>query len=361
MMVYTSCLILLVMGLGTSNADVDTTWMKTTLQNHFSQPRHHVTNPTYKTAARDFIMNEFQSYGLDVYSHTFDTNLVTVKGVNVIGISKGKDFNTNKDQIVGVAAHYDTMRNTPGVDDNGAAVVAMLQTAKHMAKSRRNFTVIFVAFDFEEWEQNLPQEACTYLSCGSRKFVSDWIPSFWTTVPDFRGFIVMDTIANIQEAADTQELPVGLGLFAPGVVNSVNSDGKKGDFLAAIGRAYDSDVLNAFVTSYATLGQNEFELEKINISVLTDKTLTQQQFLIFNDLIRSDHYSFWKNGMRAIFLTDTANFRGYMEKCYHHPCDTLSRFTPKMFQFLGKTTQALIATVNKLAPPTDQSRGVVFV
>ncbi|XP_046563348.1 uncharacterized protein LOC124272237 isoform X2 [Haliotis rubra] len=358
-MVYASCLILVVMGLVTSNADVDTAWMNSTLQNHFSKPRHHVTNPTYKAAARDFIMNEFRSYGLDVYNQTFNTNLVTVKGVNLIGISKGKDFNTSKDQIVGVAAHYDTMNNTPGVDDNGAAVVAMLQTAKHMAKSRRDFTVIFVAFDFEEWK-NLTEEACTYLSCGSRKFVSDWIPSFWATVPVLKGFIVMDTIANIQEKTDTQELPAGLEKFAPGVNNSVNSDGKRGDFLAAIGRPYDSDVLDAFVTSYAALGKNEFELEKINISVLTDKTLTQQQFLIFNDLIRSDHYSFWKNGMRAIFLTDTANFRGYMKNCYHNSCDTLSQFTPKMFQFLGKTTQALIDTVNKLAPSTDRTGGFLF-
>ncbi|XP_046345963.2 uncharacterized protein LOC124126544 [Haliotis rufescens] len=355
MIAFTSCLVLLVTGAVFSYPDVDTTWLKATLKNPFSEPRHHVTNPAYKAKARDFIIKEFRSYGLETHNQTFDTNLATVKGVNVIAISKGKYFNTNKDQIVGVAAHYDTMRNTPGVDDNGAAVVAMLQAAKHLAKFGRNFTVIFVAFDFEEWEENLPEEACTYLSCGSRKFVSEWMPSFWTTMPNLKGFIVMDTIADIQEMPDTQQLPQGLGLFAPGVVSSVNSDGKKGDFIAAIGRAYDSDVLDAFVTSYTALGQPEFELEKINITVLTGPTLTQQQFMIFNDLIRSDHYSFWSNGMRAIFLTDTANFRGYMQACYHHYCDTFSRFTDKMLQFLGKTTQALIGSVNILAPSTELS------
>ncbi|XP_046374947.1 uncharacterized protein LOC124148061 [Haliotis rufescens] len=346
-----SCVLLLAFGLVSSYPDVDTTWMKTSLQNHFSEPRHHATNPTYKAETRDFITKEFRSYGLDTYSQMFDTDLATVKGVNVIAISKGTYFKTNKDQIVGIGAHYDTMRDTPGVDDNGAAVVATLQAAKHLAKISRNYTVIFAAFDFEEWEEpDLPQVACGNLSCGSTKFLSDWVPTFWSTTPAVKGIVIMDTIFNIQEMPNTQKLPPGLDQVAPRVFESVTSDGKKGDFIAAIGRPYDSDVLEAFVTSYTALGQPEFELEKINITALTGPTVTPQQFMMFQDFMRSDHYTFWSNGIKAIFLTDTADFRGYMEVCYHHSCDKLSRVNDKMLQFLGKTTQALIGTVNKLAP-----------
>ncbi|XP_046374961.1 uncharacterized protein LOC124148068 [Haliotis rufescens] len=358
MIACSSLVLLLVIGLVSPNPDVDTTWMKTTLQNYFSKPRHHATHPTYKAEARDFIMKEFKSYGLETHSQRFDTNLVPVKGVNIIAMSKGKNFGTFKDQIVGVAAHYDTMRDTPGVDDNGAAVVGMLQAAKHLAKFTRDFTVVFVAFDFEEWEnRGLPLEACGNLSCGSRKFLSDWVPTFWSTTPVVKGVVVMDTIFNIQEMPNTQQLPPGLAQLNPGVVNSINSDGKKGDFIAAIGRAYDSDVLDAFVTSYTALGQPGFELEKINITALTGPTVTPQQFMVFQDFMRSDHYTFWSNGIKAIFLTDTANFRGYMEVCYHHSCDNLSRMTDKMLQFLGKTTQAVIGTVNKLAPSTGHVSG----
>ncbi|XP_071108866.1 uncharacterized protein YfbL-like [Haliotis cracherodii] len=346
-----SYVLLLAFGLVSSNPDVDTTWMKTTLQNHFSETRHHDTNTTYKAETRDFITKEFRSYGLDTYSQIFDTDLPTVKGVNVIAISKGTYFKTNTDQIVGIGAHYDTMRDTPGVDDNGAAVVAMLQAAKHLAKISRNYAVVFAAFDFEEWEEpGPPQVACGNLSCGSRKFLSDWVPTFWSTTPAVKGVVVMDTIFNIQEMKNTQRLPPGLDKVAPSVVNSVTSDGNKGDFIAAIGRLYDSDVLDAFVTSYTALGQPEFELEKINITALTGPTVTPQQFMMFQDFMRSDHYTFWSNGIKAIFLTDTADFRGYMEVCYHHSCDKLSRVNDKMLQFLGKTTQALIGTVNKLAP-----------
>lgn len=34
---------------------------------------------------------------------------------NVIGIRKGKNFGTQSDRIIGVCAHYDTVRNTKGI------------------------------------------------------------------------------------------------------------------------------------------------------------------------------------------------------------------------------------------------------
>ena len=40
-----------------------------------------------------------------------------------------------------------------GVDDNGAAVVTMLQAARVLSQHpKRDYTVLFIAFDFEEWE-----------------------------------------------------------------------------------------------------------------------------------------------------------------------------------------------------------------
>ena len=39
----------------------------------------------------------------------------------------------------------------------------------------------------------------------------------------------------------------------------------------------------------------------------------------FRDLLRSDHYSFWKRDLPAIMLTDTADQRS---PHYHEPSDT---------------------------------------
>ena len=40
-----------------------------------------------------------------------------------------------------------------GVNDNGAAVVTLLQAAREVSShTGRNSTALFIAFDFEEWE-----------------------------------------------------------------------------------------------------------------------------------------------------------------------------------------------------------------
>ncbi|XP_041350727.1 uncharacterized protein LOC121369736 [Gigantopelta aegis] len=191
--------------------------MKTTLRSHFSHPRHHVTNPQYKRQAMQFIRDQFREYGLETHVDVFPTRLPTVNGVNVIGILKGTNFNTPNDVIVGVAAHYDTMRNTPGVDDNGAAVVAMLQAAKQVAsRPHRKSTVMFVAFDFEEWEQvtQVSNVACANLSCGSEHFVHTWVPNFWSSTPKVAGVMVMDTIMNFDEIKQSQKFPAPVQIMS---------------------------------------------------------------------------------------------------------------------------------------------------
>ena len=50
--------------------------------------------------------------------------------------------------------------------------------------------------------------------------------------------------------------------------------------------------------------------------------------------------------MSAIFLSDTADQRGYMTSCYHQNCDSLSHVTPEMLQFLQKTTDTILAMAN---------------
>ncbi|XP_067649619.1 uncharacterized protein YfbL-like isoform X4 [Haliotis asinina] len=326
--------------------DVDTAWMKTTIQSHFSQSRNHVSGSKYKEQAKNFILEQFTGYGLETHTHTFSTGISMVKGKNVIGVSKGKYFRTDQDRVVGVAAHYDTARDTPGVDSNGAGVVGMLQAAQHLAKIPRDFTVVFVAFDFLLNEDR----ACTSLGCGSESFMNEWVNSYWSTPPTTAGVIVMDTIMNFNDSQESQSLPAGFDSLFPNVVSSIASNNNKGDFLAVIGRPFDRDVLNKFIQSYNALGQSEFGVEKIDISSLTESTVTVSDISRYSDLMRSDHRTFWSRGIPSIFITDTANFRGYMKTCFHSSCDDMSRVTDKMIQFAGKTTQAVIDTVNKLAP-----------
>ena len=79
------------------------------------------------------------------------------------------------------------------------------------------------------------------------------------------------------------------------------------------------------------------------------------------DFLRSDHVPFWNSvpSLSAIFLSDTADHRGYMTSCYHEDCDSVARVTPKVLQFLQKTSDVILAVVNdatKLSCPSERSR-----
>ena len=59
---------------------------------------------------------------------------------------------TNKDQPVVVGAHIDTVVGSPGADDNGSGMAALLEAARMISSSGCVFenSIIFVAFDLEE-------------------------------------------------------------------------------------------------------------------------------------------------------------------------------------------------------------------
>jgi len=73
-------------------------------------------------------------------------------GANIIGIIKGKEWGTSSDRPVLVGAHWDTVNFTPGTDDNGSGVAAMLEAARAISHSgcKPQHSLIFVAFDLEE-------------------------------------------------------------------------------------------------------------------------------------------------------------------------------------------------------------------
>ena len=50
-----------------------------------------------------------------------------------------------------ISAHWDTVEDSPGVDDNGSGVVAVLEVARIISGIKNNSnTVIFALFDKEE-------------------------------------------------------------------------------------------------------------------------------------------------------------------------------------------------------------------
>ncbi|MBC7691162.1 MAG: M20/M25/M40 family metallo-hydrolase, partial [Methylotenera sp.] len=93
---------------------------------------------TGRTAARQFLKEEFESFGFTVSEQNYGS------GSNLIAERVG-----TSGKILVVSAHYDSVNNA-GADDDGTGVVAMLATAKLLKGKDLKHTVRFVAFDEEE-------------------------------------------------------------------------------------------------------------------------------------------------------------------------------------------------------------------
>lgn len=78
----------------------------------------------------------------------------TYDGINIIGIMPGKHRSTSQDKIITLSAHYDTVRLTSGVADNGSGSVALIILAEILTsmwgKIAPAHTIYFVALDQEE-------------------------------------------------------------------------------------------------------------------------------------------------------------------------------------------------------------------
>ncbi|CAH1266425.1 Hypp3369 [Branchiostoma lanceolatum] len=335
------------------------------LRDHFSANRHHVTNLPGKMAARDFIYDTWQVYGMQVFLHNFLTANSQYTGANVVGLWPGRYTGTAADRPVLLSAHYDTMRDTPGVDDNGSGLAALLESARLITSQPclQDYTVVFTAFDLEEWEEATnPGSACSSLGCGSREFVNNILLPYLTQTgvspADFRGAVVMDTIMNYNNSQGAQVIPAEQYFrVTPGLEDaytSISNEGFRGNFLATISRdPYDSPVLNTFNRRWAGLSNQQYKTQSLKIPI---KDIVRDMpgppyGNVYQALIRGDFYNFWAGNanLTAVFLTDTGDLRGGMQGCYHHGCDDLSRVTPERLTFLQKTTNAVTATLWELA------------
>ena len=96
--------------------------------------------------AGDWIYEEFDKMGLDVEFHQWEYRKFEDR--NVIATLHGNDSSSNA--IFIICAHYDTVENSPGANDDGSGVVAILSIAEILSKYSFNHTIQFIAFSGEE-------------------------------------------------------------------------------------------------------------------------------------------------------------------------------------------------------------------
>jgi len=178
--------------------------------------------------------------------------------------------------IVLIGAHYDTAYGTPGADDNGSGVVALLALARHYAGMPRAKTLRFVFFVNEEppffWGPDMGSVRYARRSRARNE--------------DIRAMFALETLGHFDEAPGSQRYPFPMSALYP----------DRGNFVAFVGNTDSRDLVRKSVATFR--GTTGFPSEG---AALPDKT---------TGVGWSDHEPFWNQGYPALMVTDTALFRG---------------------------------------------------
>lgn len=233
-------------------------------------------------------------------------------GVNVFAERKGSDPTLG---AVLVAAHYDTVLQSPGVDDNATGVAVVLEVARILGKISTPRTLRVILFDREELGL-----------LGSLAFTGKS-----SNLKDLAGVIVLDMVGYACRVSGCQSYPKGLN-YQDFLANAGVKSPDRGEFLAVVGDAEHLPLLKAFTNS------RSMDLPPVvTLPVPLKGILTP-------DVLRSDHAPFWYQGVGAVLVTDTANLRS---PHYHKSTDTLTTIDRDFF--MGAAQVVMNATGKLLA------------
>jgi Peptidase family M28 len=221
-------------------------------------------------------------------------------GANLLAIKEGS---TSRDAIL-VGAHHDTLRDSPGADDNTASVAALLELSRVLAPHSFRDTILLAAFDMEEIG-----------FFGSKALVEEL-----TQERTIKSAIIYETMAYSDSAPDTQSVPKVLGSFYPKQIARIRERKFAGDWTLIVYRNFATEVAQAFGSSLAHIAGPHVPIlmrDPVDLPVF-GKALSYV-LPVVNNFGRSDNRIFWDARIPAIMITDIANFRN---PNYHQPTDT---------------------------------------
>lgn len=240
--------------------------------------RHHGQPEVLDRAAR-FIGAEFAAAGGRVEMQVYEVGGFTY--ANVIA-----RFGPDAGRPIIVGAHYDVEEHTPGADDNASGVAGLLEIARLLGKAPPTVPVELVAYTLEE----PPHFRTEHM--GSRHHAARLAEAGVSP----RLTIVLEMIGYFDDRPGSQTFPVPL-------MDMIYPD--SGSFIAVVGNftgAAETRRVKAAMTAATPLPV---------WSINAPSWLPGVDF--------SDHASYWRLGMPAVMVTDTAFYRNGR---YHQGDDT---------------------------------------
>lgn len=209
-------------------------------------------------------------------------------GVNVIGISPGK---LNPTEKILVSAHYDTVPQCNGADDNASGIAGVFETARLLVTKKHKRTLVIACWDEEESK-----------TIGAKEYVAQEK----SNNSDIKMSFVYEMIAYKSDEAMSQQIPAGFDVLFAKQVDKIKNNQNRGDFILLV---YDEDA-QGMLTSISEHAESQMlPLIQIEVSANLKKSIS------LADLRRSDHAPFWDADYPAMMITDTANFRNENYHC----------------------------------------------
>ncbi len=263
------------------------------------------------TGVENAILNRFTSYGLSAaraavatdlaltWDPATDTNGYTIGSFtmdNLIATRTG----TNPDLApVLVTAHWDSMPQTVGMDDNASGCAGVLEVARVLQGLPLTRTVIFAIFSFEE--SGL---------VGSTAYAAGM------TVAPY-------AVINLEMIGFTSAVQNALPL-----TDVLLTFPTVGDFIGVVASDSARNLGLSFCTTAA-----QFVPQLSTYYIGADANLQNNPLL--TDFLRSDQTPFWGKGVPALMVTDTSFLREGTK--YHTPEDTIATLD---IPFMVKVIQA---------------------
>ncbi|MFC4033954.1 M28 family peptidase [Streptomyces polygonati] len=292
-------------------------------------PRGRRHTPRAMAEAEEYVAGELRAAGWDVFREPFDARLrvgsTDRQGHRAmplkVRLHRGLSGANLRAELPGagtaaapggagaptlvVGAHLDTVRGSPGADDNASGVAVVLETARLLGGLASRPAVTLMIFDMEELGL-----------IGSRAAVKRLL----RTGRAVGGMICLESVGFFSTEPGSQRLPAGAGLVMPEAVETVRRSGFRGDFTLVVHRRSSRTLAGTWSRAAAAASP------ALPAVLLRDPrpdgplgAVAGLAVPALGNLDRSDHSPFWNHAIPAVMLTSTANFRN---ERYHRPGDT---------------------------------------
>lgn len=257
----------------------------------------------------DFLQKRFKEAGYFAENQNYIVQQGVYTGKTAKNLIAEIPATGNQTEIIVIGAHYDTVKGSPGANDNASGVAVLLAAAEKLGKYSSQNTIRFVAFANEEppFFQTSDMGSYAYAEKSSQKNEK------------ITAMIALDGLGYYDRSSGSQSYPLpGLGF--------IYSD--RADFIALVTRFSDLSLLRNISAGFEESG------------VVATESAALPGFL--PGVNWSDHWSFWKFGYPGVLITDTLLFR---DPHYHTPRDTPERLN---YSNMARITTALVSTIKKI-------------